>query len=69
MKLTERQKNCPYCQEPKMNFIGGDGALYQVSKDAFVTPKLITINNGQTHIVDIVACPFCGAPLSEEEEE
>lgn len=68
MKLTKEQKNCPYCQEPKMTFIGEDGTLYQVSEDAFATPKLITITNGQTHIVEIEYCPMCGRPLNEEEK-
>ncbi|MCC4508529.1 hypothetical protein [Limosilactobacillus reuteri] len=68
MKLTEKQKNCPYCQEPKMTFIGEDGVLYQVSEDAFTTPKLITITNGQTHIVKIEYCPMCGRSLKEEEK-
>lgn len=44
------------------------GVLYQVSEDAFTTPKLITIINGQTHIVEIEYCPKCGRSLKEEEE-
>ena len=71
MKLTEKQNNCPYCQDPFMTFFGTDGELYQVSEDVFSTPVLIMIvdTKHKSHITKIKCCPMCGRDLRSEEEE
>lgn len=72
MKLTEKQKNCPYCHKSKnqlslftetnFNEKGMDRTVFYVDR--------ITDENGK-----ILArrcsnyCEMCGRPLNEEEEQ
>ena len=64
-----KQKNCPYCQDPFMTFFGTDGELYQVSEDVFSTPVLIMIvdTKHKSHITKIKCCPMCGRRLIDNE--
>ena len=69
MKLTKKQKNCPYCNDPFMTFLGADGELYQVSENVFSTPVLIMIvdTKHKPHITKIKCCPMCGRRLIDNE--
>lgn len=69
MKLTEKQKNCPYCHE-KDN-------LLQTNDERPVDGDLVYINgngylNSETDLGHVYRkinyCPMCGRPLNEEEE-
>lgn len=80
MKLTEKQKNCLFHNtlpngEPLKEMVTGSGTALRIVEDA-ENEWVLKIDypddawnlNGVTDSVDIVACPFCGAPLNEEEE-
>lgn len=81
MKLTEKQKNCPFHDvlitgEPLKEMVTGSGTALRIVKDAenewtlkIDYPDDAWNLSGVTDSVDIVACPFCGAPLNGEEEE
>ncbi|MCC4325563.1 hypothetical protein LMB33_03840 [Limosilactobacillus reuteri] len=78
MKLTEKQKNCPYCHKPFQSIPLFDGAvLLQIVEDGGEY-RLMIKGNGDpedigflSYIVDgqvISGCPFCKRSLDEEEE-
>lgn len=75
MKLTEKQKNCPYCHEQADHYaepitggfndigcglINADGNWYMSSWDYDVM---------QMAYEPAIACPMCGRDLRSEEEE
>lgn len=68
MKLTEKQKNCPYCHggrkaEPLVNEGPDFLAFDENGSVAFGDDGAITLYE---HIFNY--CPMCGRPLNEEEE-
>lgn len=75
MKLTEKQKNCPYCHE-REDFRGktidgtgdlGIGLIHDISTGNWYLSYWSWDIEGETQ-EPIVACPMCGRPLKEEEE-
>lgn len=78
MKLTEKQKNCPYCHDPSQSIplfrgeillqIVEDGGEYRLMIEGNGDPEDIGF---LSYIVDgqvISGCPFCKRSLDEEEE-
>lgn len=79
MKLTEKQKNCPYCHDDKHDetkpiwveddwgeekiYIESDGTISADYLDD-CTPSSMW---SDPHTINY--CPMCGRPLSEEEEK
>lgn len=72
MKLTERQKNCPYCHEPyKTNYDTDVPVSLECDDDGTIQPYLIIDysdpENGDLAYtrgnVGISYCPFCGRKL------
>lgn len=75
MKLTEKQKNCPYCHKPYKPFnstgvgpAGGFGfreyvGVSNVLGDGLITETTLEIIN----VLKVPNCPFCGRPLNEED--
>ncbi|MCU4692870.1 hypothetical protein [Limosilactobacillus reuteri] len=80
MRLTEKQKNCQlhnksFMGQPLEEVVTGEGTALRIEEDA-KNEWTLKINypddagnlSGLTESVDIVACPFCGAPLNGEED-
>lgn len=70
MKLTEKQKNCPYCHGMKRM---RDRLIYETRRD------ILELNNNSLEYTVILPghkeyeaqvyveyCPMCGRPLNEE---
>ncbi len=78
MKLTEKQKNCPYCHDPfpSVPLFGGnillriaeDGGEYVFNVECNGDPEDVGILSFATDGQAIIGCPFCRRPLNEEEE-
>ncbi|MCZ3746547.1 hypothetical protein L2520_03800 [Limosilactobacillus vaginalis] len=77
MKLTEKQKNCPYCHKPYKPFISTGmepaGALNKSSYYVGISNVLgegpITETTmGIINVLKVPSCPFCNRPLNEEEK-
>ncbi len=80
MKLTEKQENCQlhnksFTGHPLEEVITGEGTILRIEEDAkgewtlkIDYPDDAENLSGLTESVDIVACPFCGTPLNEEED-
>lgn len=82
MKLTEKQKNCPYCHSEKPLFsISGDEivgyianyldsqqltVVYDFSPEAVMDEEFINAPFGYRKYA-IDYCPMCGRPLNEED--
>ncbi len=73
MKLTEKQKNCPYCHEK-----GADRHVKMIQDIPGCTMGLIKRKDGWHlwtslrltfigSLEPIVYCPMCGRPLNEED--
>ena len=72
MKLTEKQKNCPYCHGFKRI---RDALIYQHSRQILMLESnsltyTLVLPKGRIYEVQqyIRYCPMCGRPLNEEEE-
>ena len=72
MKLTEKQKNCPYCHGAKRI---RDALIYQHSRKILMLESnsltyTLVLPKGRIYEVQqyIHYCPMCGRPLNEEEE-
>lgn len=73
MKLTEKQKNCPYCHEK-----GADHRIKMIEGDPDGQAGLVLRQDGWhlwtadpftfEVLYPIGYCPMCGRPLNEEEE-
>lgn len=72
MKLTEKQKNCPYCHEPYSKVYDPDVPVFiECDDDGTIQPYLIIDysdpENGDLAYtcgnVEISYCPFCGREL------
>lgn len=80
MKLTEKQGNCQlhnksFTGHPLEEVVTGEGTILRIEEDAkgewtlkIDYPDDAENLSGLTDSVDIVACPFCGVPLTQEEE-
>lgn len=69
MKLTEKQKNCPYCQ--RGYFTGKSGwqhakVFFHISDDGVMESF---IDGKYGYCKGFKVCPFCLRPLNKEEEE
>lgn len=74
MKLTEKQKNCPYCHEK-----GGDHRVKMIEDDPDGQAGLVLRKDGWhlwtadpftfEVLYPISYCPMCSRPLNEEENE
>ena len=70
MKLTEKQKNCPYCHE-RANLLQSnderpiDGDIVYINKDGYL--------NSETDCCHVYRkanyCPMCGRPLGGNEDD
>lgn len=72
MKLTEKQKNCPYCHDMKRI---RDALIYEHSRqilmleDNSLTYTLVFPKEQIYEVQQYIRyCPMCGRPLNEEEE-
>ena len=72
MKLTEKQKNCPYCHKPYKPFVSTGtepanglsvGVLNVLGEVPIAEDALGIIN-----FLKVPNCPFCRRSLNEEEE-
>ncbi|MCC4477432.1 hypothetical protein LMB76_04265 [Limosilactobacillus reuteri] len=78
MKLTVKQKNCPYCHKPFQSIplfngevllrIEEDGGEYSLMVEGNGDPEDVGILSMVTDGQLINGCPFCRRPLNEEEE-
>ena len=78
MKITEKQKNCPYCHKPFQSIplfdsavllrIEEDGGEYSLMVEGNGDPEDVGILSMVTDGQLINGCPFCGRPLNEEED-
>lgn len=77
MKITEKQKNCPYCHTPFKKWDDGlwDEATWQIDSYTDIGGKHYELlGMGYVPDADTVAnlpaeinyCPKCGRPLGEE---
>lgn len=65
MKLTEKQKNCPYCHEGE-TFSGELGWVAIIRK---FDSRIIAVSpTEEVCVLNVDYCPMCGRPLNEEEE-
>lgn len=72
MKLTEQQKNCPYCHKPYKSFVstgtvpssGLSVGVSNVLGEVPIAEDALGISNA----LKVPYCPFCRRPLNEEEE-
>ncbi|QAR23031.1 hypothetical protein EQG56_10950 [Limosilactobacillus fermentum] len=74
MKLTEKQKNCPYCHKQHKPFIStGRGVsfsegLYHVGVSNVLGEGPITETTLEIiNVLKVPYCPFCGRQLNEED--
>ena len=63
MKLTEKQKNCPYCHEGE-TFSGELGWVATIRKFRIVAVS----PTDEPCILNINYCPMCGRSLSDEND-
>lgn len=70
MKLTEKQKNCPYCHKPYKPFISaGRGVsfsegLYRVGvSNVLGEGPILETTLDIINVLKVPNCPFCGRPL------
>ena len=83
MKLTEKQKNCPYCRYDKETTQDYYKVRPDTAKDKMTFGELILPSDraigfdgqryffcsfGNIYGCPIEYCPMCGRPLNEEEE-
>ncbi|WP_124031984.1 hypothetical protein [Limosilactobacillus vaginalis] len=78
MKLTEKQKNCPYCHVPYKPFIStgkekaidltNDSPIYVGVSNVLGKGPITETTYGVINVLKVPNCPFCGRPLNEEEE-
>lgn len=82
MKLTEKQKNCPYCHEDKENTLDYYRKRSDVALDKTLFGKPLSTHTDisigigyeygistwrQVYGAQIYFCPMCGRPLNKEE--
>ncbi len=72
MKLTKKQKNCPYCHGMKRM---QDRLIYETRRDILALKDnsleytLVLPNHKKYEAQAYIAyCPMCGRPLNEEEK-
>ncbi len=70
MKLTKKQKNCPYCHVPYKPFpsVGKDGSYYVRISNVIGEGPIAEPLIGEVNVLKVPNCPFCRRPLNEEEE-
>lgn len=79
MKLTEKQKNCPYCHVPHKPFIStgietdldlgsGNGPVYEGISNVLGNGPIMETSLGIINVLKVPNCPFCKRPLNDEEE-
>lgn len=74
MKLTKKQKNCPYCHKPYKPFISA-GREVSFSEDLYLVGVSNVLGEGPIrettlgiiNVLKVPYCPFCGRPLNEED--
>lgn len=80
MKLTEKQKNCPYCHPGSK--VNGRECWYHTTlalgeaidsctyTELYFDPinRFLEASNEDELFIDINYCPMCGRPLNEKEE-
>jgi hypothetical protein len=78
MKLTEKQKNCPYYHAPYKPFIStgretqidlnSGGPIYTGVSNVLGTGPILETALGIVNVLKLPNYPFCKRPLNEEEE-
>lgn len=72
MKLTEKQKNCPYCHKEFKSWRSHKSTgISKIVKENNQWQIYTIDEHGDWYedmVVDIECCPKCGRPLNEEEE-
>lgn len=70
MKLTEKQKNCPYCHGGNdiINTLHYGGLGCVLGQVVHIEGDMLVVEEGTTESKKINWCPMCGRPLNEEEE-
>lgn len=65
MKLTKKQRNCPYCHDGE-TFSGEFGWVAAVRS---LDSRVIAVSPAEdVCVLNVEYCPMCGRPLNEEEE-
>lgn len=79
MKLTKKQKNCPYCHKPYKPFNStgvGPGPVDDFGFSEYVGVSNV-LGEGQItettleiiNVLKVPNCPFCGRQLNEEDSD
>ncbi len=77
MKLTEKQKHCPYCHVPHKPFLStgielanglNESPYYETVSNFISEGPIIETAAGMINVLNVPNCPFCKRPLNEEEE-
>lgn len=77
MKLTEKQKNCPYCHKPYKPFVStgmepanslSESSYYVGVSNVLGEGPITETTLGIINVLKVPYCPFCTRPLNEEEE-
>lgn len=77
MKLTETQKNCPYCHVPHKPFLStgiepanglNESSYYETVSNVIGEGPIIETAAGMINVLKVPNCPFCKRPLNEEKE-
>lgn len=70
MKLTEKQKDCPYCHGRKdiINTLHYGGLGCVLGQAVHIEGDMLVVEEGTTESKKINWCPMCKRPLNEEEE-
>lgn len=73
MKLTEKQKDCPYCHEQKdiINTLDHShfyvAGMEQPGQVVYIYDNLLVCEERTMESRKINFCPMCGRPLNEED--
>lgn len=56
--------DCPYCEEPRLNFVDEDGGAEMWIEKTFDGEHVISVDSPYVWSIPINYCPFCGRKLS-----
>lgn len=64
----EISNDCPYCKEPRLNFINEDGGIEVWIEKTFDGKHVISVNSSPYVLsIPINYCPLCGADMTYDD--